>query len=1354
MGDASRIARPKAAHAIHLQVLVVLAVVIGTTANALSAELAQKRDVAACQALDATIRKATALSACRAANGDVAIGAGACKTVFVDQSYTTDALALGVVTIGEGGTLYVPDATVEIEAKSIVIGGSAPSPGVLQIGTANCPIGTLNPDNKVTLRLIGDRPKIARAHEHKAGDACTVIDKGIAVSANGRLLLFGARGVPPDGVSWTYLAKPAGPDAYQVNGQGENTRHIGAPVERGGETTLHLAHDVTKGMNPWKINDWIAVATTSFSPYETEFVQIAEVHSAPPGSVVTLQSAQPLRHYHFGGADPGPAHGGSARGAPSASFYAGEARNFGVDERAEVGLVTRSIVLTAKTPAPPTKAGDPSLHWGGELKFCKGYAEVALQGVELEKFGKESLGSYPIHFHMANEDANTKPPIPPKGSHLIDANSIHHSYNKCATLHSTSNITLSNNVCARIVGHIFYEEIGDEYNINFKNNLGLGAMANNFGIVGSAATTSDGLVKGWWEGDYLARINGYDGLNIRNTDNESNPVHGSCYTASGNGSLINERNPYPSGGYTWDPPKPFAPCTATEYYFEPPSGFWLVNPTALLDGNSIGGCQSLGKAYWYVAPSDPPLPPVDASHPPPSPVILYTQKLEPVGQFVNNRAHACYDGIFGENDTGVHTDQLQPRIGATPAGKNLIARFDGFTASRIRNRAVWMRPLWFVFDNARIATSREGVSLVTSGGLDGNAPGAWALLKNSVVVGLSTNNVDRWGPCAGDNKQEGPGCVDWNPEAHDLFEKGYPSPAWNFAGFYIYDGPVRIHDTRFVNFRRDIKSLLTDDDQGVLGRFTNYFNKAHDYEGDAALGWFQNNQSAYPTATEVRGLKFEHVDLRHQVFTDRVNFGTFDDGDKNTAVIDRDGSLTGFRVFDKNNQPVKDLFPISLNNLPFNASSNAVDECLSEGVQDEAAEGRPTSLISPASMATLEFGAMALPDGNVKGPKLTQFMTFTKDIKNYGEHQSMTLHSRNNQGIWEPKIASGLGYTVSARSAANDAQYKAVAGPPGIPRYISVGLTDVLKPDLDHQPFYSRIGVCYTNKDGSHPPATATFAIDRGYRSWGGNGVNYNDPAMQKYFNFLQNRYAGQFCHNLDDQVVNNMNVDTGCPADGVTPMIDACPAGSQPAKDVNQFAICVFETTTLSAATKIGELTSADGTPHDFNKYFYDANTGMLFFYVMQKELNAVGSSPLGSCTDGATDPACPNPNDPANPESYYSCPPQGCITYTVRLKGDVPYDPGESACGDTADSGRFTDPTAIYRVQDAQGKKIYEQEEPEPKNANHLVYVSKEMIVDADPKKSAQGFWHSIAKHPPVCAGTPSRPRTAGGRVHADDP
>ena len=185
MGDLAGISPSRAACAAHLPRLVVLALVSAVAANAAAADVAQKRDVGACQALDATIRSATKLSSCRAANGDVAIGAGNCKTVYADQSYV-DAQGLGIVTIGEGGTLYLPDTTLEIEAKSIVIGGSAQSPGVLQIGTASCPTGTLNPDNKITLRLIGDRPKIARAHEHKSGDTCTVIDKGIAVGANGR----------------------------------------------------------------------------------------------------------------------------------------------------------------------------------------------------------------------------------------------------------------------------------------------------------------------------------------------------------------------------------------------------------------------------------------------------------------------------------------------------------------------------------------------------------------------------------------------------------------------------------------------------------------------------------------------------------------------------------------------------------------------------------------------------------------------------------------------------------------------------------------------------------------------------------------------------------------------------------------------------------------------------------------------------------------------------------------------------------------------------------------------------------------------------------------------------------------
>ncbi|MEO5764704.1 MAG: G8 domain-containing protein [Casimicrobiaceae bacterium] len=1331
---------------------------VALTPDATAAASRQARDnLAACQEADRRIRQATPLSSCRAASGDVTIGSGDCATAFVDQDYT-GAKALGKVTIGAGGTLYVPDATLEIELKSIAVvgvpGAGGGAKAVLQVGTASCPVGSLDANHHVTLRFAGNRPdaKHVHQHEHKSGDDCTTIDKGLGVGVNGELRMYGARGVPADGVSWTHLAMPAGSADYQVD-QAEtkepyqNFKRIGAPVALGGELVLHLARDVTTGRNPWQPGDWIVVGTTSFSPFESEFVQIDQVVAANGGSKVTLKAATPLRHYHFGGRDPGPAYDpGSPRGTASRSFSGGIATNFGVDERAEVGLVSRSVTLTAQTPTVVTP-GDPALHWGGEMRFCKGYADVGVEGVEIEKFGKDQLGSYPLHFHKADESAWTPGtrPTPPSGTHWIHANSIHHSYNKCGTIHSSSKISFDDNVCARITGHAFYQEIGDEFDSAFNGNLALGVMLNGFGLTSALQPTPDSIVTGWWEGDYLGRMIGFDGLKIANTDAGTNPTVGQCY-APGNGGLV--------GG---TPPSGIA-CPAGQVLYEAPSGFWIVNPTAALDGNSVGGCQSNGKGYWYVAPRNTP---GDAR---------FALKFQPVGVFTNNRVHGCYDGVFGETDAGTVVEQLQPKVNGDNNELNLIARFDGFTASRIRNRGVWMRPLWFVFENARVASSREDVSLVTSGGLDGNGPGAWGLLKHSTVVGWSLNNVDRWGPCPDRSRQEGPGCVDRNPQANDLFEKGYPSPAWNFAGFYIYDGPVRIHDTRFVNFRHDPGPLLTLADAAFMDAYSAYYT-GKVYEGDAALGWFQNNQSAYPTSTEVRGLKFENTNLRHQVFTDQVNFGNFDDGDKNTAVVDRDGSLTGFRVVDAAGAPAAHRHVVSLNNLPFNATSNAVDECLSTGAQDKDAEARPTSLISPADIATLEFGALALPDGRMAygadnagvrnlEPKITQLLTFTHDAPDlFGLHRSMTLHSRNNQGVWEPKIAGGHGYTVSAASAAREKPaIGSVAGPAGIPRYINVGLTDVLKPDARTKPFYSRIGVCYTNKDGSHP--LAKFAIERGYRSWGGNGTNFNDLRLRRYFNKYVNLYDRQTCHNLDHQQndlrtpgEDNTDAMRGCPADGVVPLESAaqCAADGGKAGKSNDVTpvddVCIFETRHVKAAASLDELTDADGTPKDLDKHFYDATTGMLFFYVVQEAQNAQAASPLGSCRGQAgDDPACPNPVHPQFPESYYGCPPQGCSTYTVRMDAAVAYDPGPSACGDPADASRTTDPTAIYRYLpggDARGR--YAQ--PRPADAYALAYVpspassfadvreGKRVVPKTDP--GAKGFAHVAAEFPPYCGG-----------------
>jgi hypothetical protein len=244
-------------------------------------------------------------------------------------------LKYGAVKIKSGGTLVFSDDNVEFEADSIVVqtGGTLLAGSDVPIGTKNK--GNQVSTNQVVIRLTGDR-----SAKRSAPDDCSVVDKGIAVMAGGTLRLFGAKGVPSrGGVSWTHLSAPAGPKDYE-----DASQRIGAAVINGQDgRRIQLAKSVTAGDYPWQPGDWIVIATTSYSPFESEFAQIETV----TGTEITLKTS--LKHYHFGGLDPGPAVDPSAAfgaGTASASFSAGKDRNYGVDERAEVGLISRNVVLT------------------------------------------------------------------------------------------------------------------------------------------------------------------------------------------------------------------------------------------------------------------------------------------------------------------------------------------------------------------------------------------------------------------------------------------------------------------------------------------------------------------------------------------------------------------------------------------------------------------------------------------------------------------------------------------------------------------------------------------------------------------------------------------------------------------------------------------------------------------------------------------------------------------------------------------------------------------------------------------------------------------------------------------------
>jgi hypothetical protein len=1146
------------------------------------------------------------------------------------------------ITIADKGVLNFQDgaAITKLKLNSIVV----ESGGTLQAGTAANPIGK-TPGGGLEITFTG------------APGKCDTIDagtdfcgKGLLVKPGGSLKLYGAKGVLDGGVSWTHLRDAAGPTsgAYVQ----------GAHVAGTGITTLKLAKDVTKGAGAWRGGDWIVVATTSFSPFESEFVQIDTVTSdGADGATVTLKSNTFLTYYHFGGKDPGPPSTDNYTGPKATAEY-----NYGVDERAEVGLITRSIRLTAQLD-------DPKVHWGGEIKLMHG-SDIVLQGVEIEKFGKAKLGAYPIHLHVMGDVAN-KP--------VLNSNSVHHSYNKCFTIHTTQNATISNNVCARIIGHIFYQEIGDEGNTTFLGNLGLGAMSHHFDIHGGVnGTTRDDLIKAhWWRGDYLVKQQGYnyDGFNVPNTDSQGNPTRGWCYTP----------DPSRAGGLT---PTARPPCDASlfQLYFEPPSGFWIINPQTTLKGNSIGGCQGVGRAYWYV----PPDPSNTGGR-----SELEKLRWTPIGEFSDNRAHGCYSGLYAESEFDVQSTQLFPREGGDQAGKSKLLTFNAFTATRNRDRGVWIRPVWVVVQNSRFASNKHNVSLVTTGGIDGNAPGVWSLLTNSVSVGASQNNVDRFGPCPNGNPtllDRGFGCIDqtMSPQTvavndikgGDVIGAGYPNfqVGKQLYGYLIYDGPARIFHNRFVNFKKDIKPALTTQDLNALG--------GNPYEGDAALGWFNSNPSQYPSATASSGLVFENVDLRHQVFTEKVNTGTFADGDKNTAILDIDGTLGGYIVVDKTGKKAKEAFAMSLNNLPFNTSGNAVAECLSVGLLDEQREaGRPTALMTPASIGTLEFEALyPFPPEKDKWPDICnsfhfQAITFSKDAQDFGAHQSMTLFSRNGLGAWEPKVASGEGYTVSTApgkpQAANPPGWCQPAGTlAGIPPVINVGVADIVKPEVGKDnPFWIRLGICYTDKNGNFPTGDK-FTIKRGYKSYGGGFAQTDDLGLRKFWNQLNQRYKEQSCQQLDSQVYvpdgtaaksTNLDPVTGCPADGVTPAFDnageptegsgTCPPDAKLETDQQGKPACIYHKTELTLAKSISELATS-GKPV-LDKFYYDASKGLLFLNVAQEFPNPIGPSPLGDCKVGSA-PPCPTL---ADGETYYACPPQGCLVYNIRIN-DPSYEPGASKC------------------------------------------------------------------------------------------
>jgi cell migration-inducing and hyaluronan-binding protein len=176
----------------------------------------------------------------------------------------------------------------------------------------------------------------------------------------------------------------------------------------------------------WKVGDEIILASTDFDPRQAERRTI----SAISGNAITLDKK--LDYMHFGKI------------------------TFDVDERGEVGLLTRNIRVQASADAAESFQGGHIMAMNGSKMF--------VESVELNRMGQNlTLARYPIHWHLIGDA---------KGQYIRNA-SIHDTYNRCVTVHGTNFLRIENNVTYNSVGHCFFLEDGIEHGNEFVHNLAI-----------------------------------------------------------------------------------------------------------------------------------------------------------------------------------------------------------------------------------------------------------------------------------------------------------------------------------------------------------------------------------------------------------------------------------------------------------------------------------------------------------------------------------------------------------------------------------------------------------------------------------------------------------------------------------------------------------------------------------------------------------------------------------------------------------------------------------------------------------------------------------------------------------------
>jgi cell migration-inducing and hyaluronan-binding protein len=176
----------------------------------------------------------------------------------------------------------------------------------------------------------------------------------------------------------------------------------------------------------WRTGDMIVLASTDYDPHQAERRTI----SAIKGNTITLDKK--LDYMHFGKI------------------------TFDVDERGEVGMLSRNIVVQASPDADKTL-------FGGHI-MAMSSSKMYVEGVELNRMGQNMhLARYPIHWHLIGDA---------QGQYIKNS-AVHDTYSRCVTVHGTNYLDIENNVTYNNIGHCFFLEDGVEHDNQFVHNLGI-----------------------------------------------------------------------------------------------------------------------------------------------------------------------------------------------------------------------------------------------------------------------------------------------------------------------------------------------------------------------------------------------------------------------------------------------------------------------------------------------------------------------------------------------------------------------------------------------------------------------------------------------------------------------------------------------------------------------------------------------------------------------------------------------------------------------------------------------------------------------------------------------------------------